>query len=212
MPSVKTALAAGFGATAIAAGVTLTQAPATVVRSNSVPEEGVIASIAGDTRACQADEALPRAISAIRLSLQATIGPRITVEALAGGAALTHGTRGSGWTAGAVTVPVSAPEHSVEDATICYTLGPTRGPVEAYGEEAPAAVALYSSAGQAFAGRMKIEYLRPGASSWWSRIRSIARRMGFGHALSGTWLALLAAGIALSALTLASWLVIRELA
>jgi hypothetical protein len=212
MPSVKAALAAGLGVTTIAAALTLTQAPATVARSNSVPEEGVVESTAGDVSACQVDEALPPAISAIRLSLQATVGPRVTVEVLSGDRILTRGTRGAGWTAGAVTVPVRPPLRAAADTTICYALGPTRGPVSAFGASAPVALTLHGGDGSPSAGRMKVEYLRPGSSSWWSRILSVARRMGLGHAGSGTWLAVLAAALAMTVVALASWLVVRELA
>jgi hypothetical protein len=212
MPSVKAALAAGLGVTAIAAALTLTQAPASVARSNLVAEEGVVAATAGGVSACQVAEELPRSVSAIRLSLQATIGPRVTVEVLAGEEVLTRGTRGAGWTAGAVTVPVSSPLRAGADTTICFTLGPARGPISAYGGIAPAALRLHDGDGSPFAGRMKVEYLRPGSSSWWSQILSVARRMGLGHAGGGTWLAVLAAALAMTLVALASWLVVKELA
>ncbi len=212
MSGVKVALAAGLGVTAIAAGLTLTRAPATVAHSNSVPEEGVVASSAGGAHACQAGETLPRGTSAIRLALQAVVGPRVTVQALEDGRVVSQGTRGAGWTAGAVTVPVERPPRTVGEATVCFGLGRTRGPVSAYGVRTPAALALRRAVGSPFAGRMKIEYLRPGTSSWWSQVPAVARRMGLGHAAAGTWLALLAAVMALTVVALASWLVTRELA
>ena len=38
---------------------------------------------------------------------------------------------------------------------------------------------------------MGIEYLAAGQGSWWSRLVAVSRRLGLGHALTGTWVALL---------------------
>ena len=37
----------------------------------------------------------------------------------------------------------------------------------------------------------RVEYLRAGHGSWWSRASSVARHMGLGHAASGTWIVFL---------------------
>jgi hypothetical protein len=207
----RISLAIGLGLTALALGLTLTRSPPRLARTNWVPEEVVLASVYQGASACQADEELPHGTSAIRLSLQAVIGPRVTVEARSDGHAIAHGSRGAGWTAGSVTVPVASPPRTVDPVTICYTVGPTRGPLDVYGARTPPTVALHGGEGASLGGRMKIEYLRAGSSSWWSRMLSVARRIGLGHAAGGTWLALMAALLVLAMSGLASWLVVREL-
>jgi len=83
--------------------------------------------------------------------------------------------------------------------------------VEVGGAGAGPATAARTLAGDRLPGRFTIEYMRPASASWWSSIETVARRLGLGHAPSGTWLAvflLLAMGTVVAT---ASWLAVREL-
>jgi hypothetical protein len=76
-----------------------------------------------------------------------------------------------------------------------FTLGRPIEAVKIVGAHVPAAEGLVADGGERLGGRIRVEYLSPGRASWLSLAPSIARRMGFGHAWSGTWIvfALLAA-------------------
>ncbi len=59
-------------------------------------------------------------------------------------------------------------------------------------------------------GRIAVEYVRAGSSSWWSLVPSVARRMGLGRAWAGTWVAAMVALLMVTGIVLASWLTLRE--
>ncbi len=210
MSSVKIALAVGLGITAVAIGVVLSGAPPVVARTNGVIETTKLASTSGGASACQAGETLPRGTSAIRLSLEAVIGPRLTVRALSGARVVTAGTRGAGWIGGSITVPVRPLPRPAANVVICVSLEPTRQMLALNGAPTAAAVAAKSRAGT-LPGRMKIEYLRSGRSSWWSLAPAVVEHMGFGHAVSGVWTPLLAAVLAAMIAALTYWLAARGL-
>ena len=60
-------------------------------------------------------------------------------------------------------------------------------------------------------GRLRVEYLRPGAASWWSLAPEVARRMGLGRAPSGTWIALLVLVLMASIAAACARVILREL-
>jgi hypothetical protein len=211
MRRVKIALTTGLTLLAIAIGLTLLHSPMSVARTNGISGEAVIAMTRDSASACQGKEVLPAETSAIRLTLVAEIGPKITVAALFGKHALTHGARGAGWTGGTVTIPVKRVSHTTSNVDICFALGPAVEDVRILGQNASGAAALSAPEGQRLAGRMRVEYLRQGHASWSSLLPSIARRMGLGHAWGGTWIVLVLLAAMASGTTLASWLIIREL-
>jgi hypothetical protein len=173
---------AGVAATCFA----LSQAPATVARSSTAAHES-LGSIRRPIAACQADEVLPREVSAVRLGIGAFLGPRVTVEVLAQERAIARGERGSGWTGGTVTVPIGAEASARSGVEVCFAAALNGDESAALsGVRTPTALAA-SGPGGPLRGRVRIEYLRAGASSWWSLAPSVARRMGLGHAWSGTW-------------------------
>ncbi len=210
MRSVQITVAAALALTAIALGATLSRAPLTIAATNGIQSAERLAATNGDARACQAGEALPRGTTAIRLSLETAIGPPVTVQALAGGHLITHGAYGAGWPGASVTVPVARVSRTTPDATVCFTVGPSYKRVSMFGQHTAPALAAVAGGGP-LPGRISIEYLTPGSRSWWSLASSVARHVGFGHAGGGTWIALLAAALALAVLALTSWLLIREL-
>jgi hypothetical protein len=78
------------------------------------------------------------------------------------------------------------------------------------GAEAPRSAAAVTSTGEPLAGRLGVEYLAASNRSWWSRILEVARHMGLGHALSGTWVVLLIAALMAAVGALAIRAVLRE--
>jgi len=212
MRNVKIALAVSLGMTAVAIGLVLSESPVTVLASKSVATNEVVTVNKRSATACQADERLPRGTLAIRLSLGAFTGPRVSVAALSGTRVVTLGERGSGWAGQTVTVPVRAVADAVSPVKICFALTLAGDePVPLYGSLTGPATAARSGKGEALKGRMAIEYLGAGRSSWLALASSVARRMGLGRAWSGTWVALLVLMLMLADTTLASRLILREL-
>ncbi len=205
------ALAVGLTLMAIAIGVTLTRSPPTVAWSDSTPLNGAIAQTKTSARACQGDETLPPGASAVRLSLFAVYGPRLSVAVLSGGRVLTSGVRDAGWTGEVVTVPVRPVRHGASHVKLCFALGRTDELVAIAGAPASPALAMTTGDGHRLPGRMRIEFVRPGRRSWWSLASSVARRMGLGHTAAGTWVVLLLAAVMAAVLAGASWLTVREL-
>ncbi len=208
---VSLALGVGLALTVVAVAVTLSGAPTTLAGTNAVPFVGEVANTNGDASACQAGETLPRGTSAIRLSLEAAIAPSVSVQAVSGGRVVTRGVRGSGWTGGTVTVPIRpVVDRAVRGVTVCFKLGPTREIVTIEGQLTKPASAARGE-GKTLPGRMRIEYLRGGHSSWWSLALLTVRHMGLGRAWAGSWVALLLATLMAGLVTLCSWILLREL-
>ncbi|HSZ05758.1 MAG TPA: hypothetical protein VK778_11275 [Solirubrobacteraceae bacterium] len=176
------------GAAAIA--VTLSQSPVTLALVNTA-EHAPIGTTYQPTAACQSDETLPRGTSAIRLRVEAYFGPRVAVTVLARGRAIAHGGRGAGWSGGAVTVPVSPLSATRVGVDLCFKLFVRHGePAALMGEPVSGTLAARGPEG-VLPGRLRVEYLRPGTSSWWALAPAVARRMGLGRAWPGAWNALL---------------------
>lgn len=206
---VRLALAAGLALLALALGLMLSGSPMVIASANSTLANGKLAETASAATACQSKETLPARISAIRLTLASDAGPHIGVKVLSGARTLTEGSTPSGWGGGSVTVPVRPLPHGVPGVRICFSLGATREKVALIGSPTTPDSAATGGEGH-LPGRIKIEYLRPGHSSWWSLGQAIARRMGLGRTPSGSSDALLAL-LLMGGLTLAvCWLALRE--
>lgn len=205
------ALAAGLALLAIALVVTLSGSPLVVAHANNTPADQPILRATSHTGACQDGEVLPAGISAIRLILVAVVGPSVSVTLTSGAHPLAAGVAGSGWTSGAVTVPVKALPRAASRARICFKLGQSAEGVEVGGSHTGAALAARGLDGKALPGRFTVEYMRSGKGSWWSSAQTVARRIGLGHAPEGTWLALLLIASMGAILATASWLLMREL-
>jgi hypothetical protein len=210
MRSVRIALAGGLALVGIAVGVTLTQAPTTVIASDGIAEEAEVASTRSAAEACQAGETVPAGTTAIRLALAAELGPPVTIAVFSGGAVVTRGTRGSGWTGASVTVPVKRVPRTIPAARVCFALGHPIEAVAIFGRKTSATGAL-SAGAQRLPGRVAIEYVRQGSASWLSLVPAIARRMGLGHAWTGTWVAFALVVAMAFGLALCCRLVLREL-
>ncbi len=190
---MQIALAAGLASIAVAIALSLSHSPLVAVGSNSIQpqaEAGVIDS-------CQSGETLPSGTTAARLWMRADIGPSVRVVALSGSRVVTQGSREAGWTGEVVTVPLSRVQRTVANARVCFSLGATAETIVLEGGP--------SNRGAGIA--MRIEYLRPGPSSWWSLAHSVARRLGIARAPAGGWVFL----IPLVAMALAAALVARTI-
>ncbi len=209
MTRIRVALAIGLALIALAFALTLAHAPLSVARRGVAPEQTLV-SAGKPASACQAGETLPRATTALRLSLTSALGSRVTVKVLSGPRAVTHGTTPPGWSDASVTVPVQPLSHTVGPVTVCLALAQMNGKVAMRGSHTSRAQAA-TSGGERLPGRMNIEYLRPGADTWWSQATAVARRLGLGRTASGTWNAVLVMVLAASFITLSSWLVVKEL-
>ncbi len=132
------------------------------------------------------------------------------MKVLAGSRVIARGTTPPGWSDASVTVAVQPLSRTVAPVRVCFAMTQMNGKVAMRGTPAGGARAARSTEGP-LPGRMGIEYLRPGASSWWSQATAVAHRLGLGRAASGTWNALLVIALAASFITLSSWLVVKEL-
>jgi hypothetical protein len=192
-----------------ALGVVLSRSRLTVTGTNSTPANPTSIAAKGGTSGCQPSGTLPEGTSAIRVSVAANAGPRVTLTALSGGRVVTRGERDAGWgIAETVTVPVNRVPRTTPNTEICIAFGPAVGPIPING--APVRIAI-PGGGTREAVRFRVEYLRQAHSSWWSMVSSVARRTGFGHAPGGTWIVFLLIAVMITVAILASRLVLREL-
>jgi hypothetical protein len=203
MSSVKVIVAGGLAALTAALLLTLLGSPITVAASNTRAYLTFF-STRRPIHLCQAGEVLPPRTSAMRLSLYAFSGPRVAVRVLEHGAAIASGETASGWTGGVVTVPVKPLGRARTGVTVCISLH-TNGDETVFlvGELADREHAARGDGG-ALPGRVQIEYLRPGRSSWLSLAPEVARRMGLGRAASGTWGVLFVIALMIGVIVLSS--------
>jgi hypothetical protein len=211
MRSVKIALGGGLALLAIALLAVLSHSPLTVAGANGIEAPHFRnGGVAGGSSSCQPGGTVPRGTSAIRISLGANVNPTVSVQVLSGSRVITHGERPAGGALSAsATVPVTPVAHTVNDTRLCIKLGPSGEVVgiRAIGPPQGAGERIYPLQDV----ELGAEYLRPGSSSWWSRIPSIADRFGLGRAAGGTWIGFLAIAIMLGVAILAARLTLREL-
>jgi hypothetical protein len=201
---VRLALAVGLALAVATLGVVLSRSPLTVVASNGVPAQLAIVFIHGNEVSCQPGRTVPQGTQAIRVSLSANTGPAVSLRVLSGATLVTDGSHAAGWGIDeTVTVPVRRVPHTVSNTTICVKIGPTPEPLQVNGSR----VREHNGATGVW---LRMEYLRPGSSSWLSRVPTLARDMGLDRAPSGAWVAY-AAIVAMTAVALlASRLILRE--
>jgi hypothetical protein len=203
------ALVVGLALVAIAIGVVLSRSPLEVAGTNSIPAPSPVEYVNGGSTACQPGGTIPKGTTAIRISASQNTGPKVTLEALSGGLIVARGERPAGWGIDeTVTVPVKRVAHAIPNAKICAVFGPVVEAVQING--VPLRTTGASGTSETEVG-FAVEYLRPGSSSWWSLASTVARRMGFGHAPSGTWIVFLLLALTITIVALASRLLLREL-
>jgi hypothetical protein len=209
MSGPRIALAVGLALTAIAVGVILSRSPITVAGTNSVKAQQAVAYMHTSETGCQEGGTLPRETSAIRVSMLANIGPKVSLRVLEGSRVVTQGEHPAGWGEDeTVTVPVRPIPHAVRDVVVCTTVGPAIEFLQLNGIRATSA----SREASGLAGvKLRMEYLRPGSESWLSLSVSISRRLGLGHAAPGTWIVFLLLTLVIAVAVLASRLTLEEL-
>ncbi|HWJ50084.1 MAG TPA: hypothetical protein VNR42_03630 [Solirubrobacteraceae bacterium] len=204
MLRVRLGLAAGLLGIVVTLVVVLARPPLVLAGSNEVAPKFAITFTHGGETICQPGRTLPEGTEAIRVSLSPNIGPSVHLAVFAGSKVITEGERDPGWGVDeTVTVSVRRVAHTAYNTRICTKIGPAAEGVQVNGER----VAV--NGGQAIWLRM--EYLRPGPSSWLSLAPSIASRMGLAHAPAGAWVGYLAIAVMIAVSGFASRLVLREL-
>jgi hypothetical protein len=210
MRSVKIALGGGLALLALAIVAVLSHSPLVAVGSNSVQaplyRNG---GVPGSSNSCQPAGTLPRGTSAVRISLGANVNPKIIVKVFSGARLITRGEQGAGGGLNAsATVPVRPVTRAVPNAVVCFTLGPSAEVVGIRGIPArPSPSTLYELRDV----KLRMEYLRRGPSSWWSRVSTIADHFGLGRVPGGTWVGFLVIAVMLAVAALASRLTLKEL-
>jgi hypothetical protein len=200
MRRVRMALAAGLLLTLAALLAVLSGAPVTVAGTNGVNSRNKVGTTAGRVTICQSGGTLPRDVSAIRVSLSANTGPKVTVRVLSGLKLVTQGSRSADWgISETVTVPLKPLPHAVANVRICTVIGASPEGFEVKGVMAKGVAVL------------RVEYLRPGTTSWWSLAPSVAEHLGFGRVPSGSWVALLVIAGMLAVAAMTARLVLQEL-
>ncbi len=197
-----------LGAAAIL--ITLSRSPIAIARVNTDAVEPA-GTITQRTSACQPGEVLPRGTSAVRLRVFAFLGPRVTLEALQDGRVIARGERAAGWTGGAVTVPIEPLATARAGVELCFTIFLDGDESNFLTGELEAGALAAHGRGWPPSSRLRVEYLRSAASSWWSLVPQVARRMGLGRAWAGTWGAVLVLVLMGGVTALCSVLTLREL-
>jgi hypothetical protein len=193
MRTMKITLTVGFALIGVGIVFALSRAPISVARANSTAEQ-LLGTVNKRTELCQDGERLPAGTTAIRVGVFSYTGQRVTVRALEGPITIAHGERGPGWSGAVVTVPV-APLARARTVKLCFTLFIEDGEADNLAGEPTEKAPTTLSTGGHLPGRVGIEYLRPGRSSWLSLAPGIAKRMGFGNAGSGLWNAVFVIGL-----------------
>lgn len=205
---IKITITVGLTLTAIAVVAALQHPPLTVAATNGVRATARLGFVQGPGATCHTGEALPRDISAIRLSFAATTGPRIVLTLTRAGHIITGGAIASGWYGSAVTIPVRPLPRAYSNVTVCAHFGALTGDVAVLGE--PATTVLAGRNG-VLPGQLSVVYLQPGHRSWWSLAAPVIDRMALGRAASGRWIVFPIAALIAAAIALASLALTREL-
>jgi hypothetical protein len=227
MRKVTVTIVVGIALIAAVVVVTLTRTSPRVLRvglpGGLATNRTVLDLVTGETAVCQTNEVLPAGASDIRISLWAFFGPQVHVIAYRGSQILTQGRRSADWTSDSVTVPIKPLNQATSHVRLCVVAKPNSEAMFILGAPSPTRkAALISNSGtptpeggvgeeQPLKGRMGVEYLAAGRSSWWSRVLSVARHMGLGRAFTGTWITALVAALMTAAIALTLRLTLREL-
>lgn len=210
MRRIVVVLSVGFILMAILLVVTLSGSPIAVAGVNTTSEAS-IGALKTKAQVCQGGETLPAGTTGVRLRVFGFIGPRVTVRMLSHGSVIAHGEAGPGWTGSVVTVPVKPLPVERTGLTLCFGIF-LNGYETTFltGEPTTPARAATGPEGS-LGGRLRVEYMRPGHTSWLSIAPEVARRIGLGRGAAGTWWVLLGLAFMAGAIAVSSRLVLREL-
>jgi hypothetical protein len=174
--------------------LTLDQGPPRLIGQGARPEES-LGSTSSSARVCQAGEILPAHVSAIRVGMEGSFGPRVVIQAYSGTRLLTEGERPANWAGSSVTVPVRSLTRGVPDVKLCMDIPANSERVRLWGAHTSPRKDALGGNGEALPGRIRVEYLGSSHRSWWSQALSVARHLGLGHPITGSWVALLLAAL-----------------
>lgn len=208
--AVAATLVVGLAVLVVALIVTLSHVSTRRAGTNGIQVANVLGVTPGGGTFCQPRELIPAGTGATRLSLKAVGGPgtSVGVDVTRGHATLAGGTRRAGWTGESVTVPLRAATTRDVFGSVCITLGAHARTALGGQKTAPRFAA--ASGNVKLAGRLRIEYLRPGRASWWAFASTVGHRIGLGRAPAGPWAALLALTFMLTAIALGSWRLVHK--
>ncbi len=204
------------GAVAAATGIALVLSHAEVRRTNTndVVVRGVVATLAAGHAVCQDGERVPAGTTAIALTATPTVPTRnvLAVELLdsASGAPVAAGAAVGRSNGVATPVPLRPRIARERPVRVCLRLSrPAAGAaVQLYGAPTSRATSAMDGS-RAIGAVVHLDYLGGPAQSWWALAPTVARRIGYGHAWSGSSVALLAGLLTLSSIALAAWLLLR---
>lgn len=203
------------GALLLAGGlaVTLSRADVRTAGTDDVTVSGIVATLHGGDRVCQDGERVPAGAAAIALSADHAGGPApaLTVELLdaATRARIAAGTTAVAWGLSTASVPLHPPVVRERAVRVCVALGArSSGTARLLGAPAQGAQSA-TVRGTPLGGRLRVEYRRASAESWWAFAPTVVDRIGRGHAWSGASVALLAGLLTLTSILLAAWLLVR---
>jgi hypothetical protein len=202
------ALAVGLALMLLAVAFVLTRSPLTVAGTNPFPAPNAAGVLGGNKSVCVTGGTIPAGTSAIRVPLQANVGPDVRVSVSSAAGIATSGERAAGWGAAtSVVVPIAPTRQAIPESRVCVTPGL---PFVAFNATV---LTSTSPAGQTLSSQgIHLEYLRPAHSSWLSLAPSIAYHLGLGRAPVGAWAVFLALVLALAVTLLASRLAYSAIA
>lgn len=225
MSKVKVTLAASIAVLIATIALVLTGAPPRIARATASVASTSLGVTQSELAVCQTGETLPAGVTAIRASLVAFLGSNMYVVVYDGDRVVTEGRRNPAWSGSTVTIPVKPVAQTVSNVEVCVAFAPNSELIQVFGTPltrahlSQAAVAYKakqlgsgppSGARLPLRGRVQLVYLAPGTGSWWSSIGSIVKHMGFGHFVSGSAVALLAALLMAAVGVLTVRLALRE--
>jgi hypothetical protein len=160
----------------------------------------------GGQTLCQRGELVPGGTGAIAASLLSPPegGAAVRIAVIAGGTTVARGGAPAGWRGEALTIPLRPVLARATPARVCVTAA-GGGLVGLAGEAAADGRGRAAIGRRALGGELRLVYLRPHAESWWSSAPAVVRRLGAGHPLGGSAIAVLLALLVASSVALASW-------
>jgi hypothetical protein len=225
MSKVTITLLASLAAMTAAVALVLGGSPPRIARANGPLGSNSLGVTQAEATICQPNETLPAGASAIRVSLVAFLGSNMQVVVLHDGQVVTQGSRNPAWSGSTATIPIKPVDRTISNAKLCIAFTPNSELLQVFGTRVtranesdqalffksnPRAPGLPIGRGTPLRGRVAVQYLAPGKDSWWSRIGSVTEHMGFGHFISGSWVALLAAALMAATGVLTVRLALRE--
>ncbi len=201
------------GAVVLAIGLAAALSHASVRRTGTddVVITAIVGRLHGAHRLCQGEERIPAGTAGLRMALVPGSEPHAAISASVGTEAGTVATASDvRWDGDSIVATLRPRIRSDVAGQVCAQIRTrTRGgEVGVFGRPAEAPLSATAD-GVPIQGRMRVEYLQPRAESWWAFAPTVIRRIGLGHAWTGSSTALAAAFLMAISILLAAWLLVR---